>query len=1309
MSERFHKLLAVLDRAGLEPMPVEFAEMLWLAAHISPTSRPVSANLTKPESPAFEKLTPPPEPEPLDDQTAQDSPSTPHREPPQPDQAALYPSSPTAGGRLSARPIRSPAVPSLPNALGLGRALRPLNRKIASRTRYCLNEEATAERLAEQGIAGPTLWIPALEPARERWFELALVIDRGDSMRVWQPVLADLRRLLGYHGAFRTVRIWHLETNSGKAVLRVGADPDYARLCKPQELKAWAGRRLVLVVSDCISRAWHTGSVGELLKPLCAAAPLAVLQMLPQRMWRGTSLGRGTETRLSAAEPGAVAARLPVADINRLGFEGLETSPKSWRLPVLTLEADVLLAWADLLNGQQNTWIYAVYFDTQTRYAVGDSPPQTTPTAEGIAKRLDRFFADASPQAQELASYLAAAPLTLPVMRLVQHVMLPQSGQTELAEIFVSGLLRKQGDSGKGDALYDFHEGVRERLLEAVGNSEAVEVLRLVSDFVNSRTGRAVNFHALLADPTADGNFALDGDARYFAKVGAKVLRRLGGEYLRLAVRLEGKLPVNPKSQSVFLTPTGTLEDRTDSQNVNEGVENVACQVGENLALQIQSNIKMIPGWDIKTQGSPYVGLRAMTYEHSGLFFGRDPQLKQLATKLANQRFVAVVGASGTGKSSLVWAGLLPKLKEWQVGGISQWVWVRITPMEYSNFIPDQMVDDVLTVTFDRRISVFKLALQERGAKLYALLNEILPAGNEQLLLFVDQFEELFSLVASSSRKLFIHALDDLMASGKARVVVTMRANFLNQCMESEGFGERLADWFNHGLLLLSPPGADALREIVEGPARLAGLSFEAGLVDKIVEDIGLKPGNLALMAFALEKLFQQRYDSVISWQAYRELGGFEGAIAEKAETVFAALGGRIGHDPKYLMARVFSELVDIDEYSGVASRRKAPLALWDQASTVYRLIEDFVDARLLLIDGGFEPTLEIAHETLLRNWHLLSAWIAARKDQFLMRKRLQRDTAEWVRHGGSGAFLWRDLSALESGNMIGDLLYTPTDSELSFLGPVHKKDMLRLILDADTTHKMRATVGIRLSLIGDDRPGVGVIDGLPDIVWCHVLAGRVNLSGDEGSFDVDKCWLSKYPITKLQYMLFIDADDGYINPDWWQDLPKLSYLDADRQVLSYGNYPAVNVTWIEAVAYCRWLSQRLGFMVRLPTEWEWQQAACQGDQKNVYPWGLNWDSRRCNSHESQLNRVISVGMYAQDFAEDNPLDMAGNVWEWCLNRYVKPVPLSSIVLADISERTVRGGSWLNLTDTFRCSSRGGLNPSLRFNYIGFRLIRVSP
>jgi hypothetical protein len=119
-------------------------------------------------------------------------------------------------------------------------------------------------------------------------------------------------------------------------------------------------------------------------------------------------------------------------------------------------------------------------------------------------------------------------------------------------------------------------------------------------------------------------------------------------------------------------------------------------------------------------------------------------------------------------------------------------------------------------------------------------------------------------------------------------------------------------------------------------------------------------------------------------------------------------------------------------------------------------------------------------------------------------------------------------------------------------------------------------------------------------------------------------------------------------------------------------NHPAANVSWYDAVAFCQWLSVRSGHQVRLPTEWEWQQAATGGDPANKYPWGAEWDSRCANTNESSLNRTTAVGMYPHGASSVGALDLSGNVWEWCVKEYGAP---ERVGLTGTAPRAVRGGS----------------------------------
>lgn len=153
-------------------------------------------------------------------------------------------------------------------------------------------------------------------------------------------------------------------------------------------------------------------------------------------------------------------------------------------------------------------------------------------------------------------------------------------------------------------------------------------------------------------------------------------------------------------------------------------------------------------------------------------------------------------------------------------------------------------------------------------------------------------------------------------------------------------------------------------------------------------------------------------------------------------------------------------------------------------------------------------------------------------------------------------------------------------------------------------------------------------------------------------------------------------------------------------------------MSWFDAVAFCRWLSRRLSFIVRLPDEWEWQQAATGGNPDTIFPWGPGWDVKqepwRANTFESGLGQPTAVGMYPAGVSPTGALDMAGTVWEWCLNKFKIPEVTDSAA-QDLDDRVLRGGSWdLNLSNA-RSANRGRDFPSVRYFNLGFRVVCSSP
>ncbi len=195
--------------------------------------------------------------------------------------------------------------------------------------------------------------------------------------------------------------------------------------------------------------------------------------------------------------------------------------------------------------------------------------------------------------------------------------------------------------------------------------------------------------------------------------------------------------------------------------------------------------------------------------------------------------------------------------------------------------------------------------------------------------------------------------------------------------------------------------------------------------------------------------------------------------------------------------------------------------------------------------------------------------------------------------------------------------------------------------------------------------------------------------------------------MTYLQYQAFLDDSDGFERDEWWAGLTKdYRKQEMREQRFKFANHPRDYVSWYQAITFCRWLSEKLGYDIRLPTEWEWQQAATGGDPNNAYPWGPDWDGSRANTLESGLIRTTTVGMYPLDVSPMGALDMSGNVWEWCLNEYSNP---ANTQLSGTERRVLRGGSWSYDRLRARAAARLNSDPGGGLSARSFRICCVRP
>ncbi|MEU5256264.1 SAV_2336 N-terminal domain-related protein, partial [Streptomyces longwoodensis] len=557
-------LLPVLGAAGLHPDARELCDALWLAPHVR--AAPAVSDDTGPGPASAEPATAASDAAPVD---------TPGHAAGGGTTGTTLHTSGNGGGAAgtAAMQARGPAVPALRHQLRLARALRPFKRRIPDPGTFVVDEQATAARIAEEGLS------PVLHPAPRRWLDLTLVVDAAPTMVVWRRTVAELRTLMEQMGAFRTVRVLRLYAPPDRAAAvlllpegRGGVElppqgPDIECRRSTASLDTTAGGQAVLVVSDTVGPAWQDGRLDPVLRGWAAGAPLAVVTLLPQRMWSGAGL-KAVPAALRAPFPGAPNAALDARVRGRPGA-GTRMPAPDVPVPVLELSERWLAQWADLVAGAPS-WRNAALLVPQAApvgvrpapgaaqaaaetvqaagapspTGTGDAPSGSSPGARLAADPaavVRRFRAAASPTAFRLACCLSAAWLNLPVMRLVQRVALPDSDTSHLAEVYLGGLLTASMDAAGADpeqVAYDFLPGVRAELNQYLTRHDMVDILERTSAFVAERFGQPLDFPALLADPASAELPVRTGGGPPLAYVAASVLAQLGGQYAVLAARL---------------------------------------------------------------------------------------------------------------------------------------------------------------------------------------------------------------------------------------------------------------------------------------------------------------------------------------------------------------------------------------------------------------------------------------------------------------------------------------------------------------------------------------------------------------------------------------------------------------------------------------------------------------------------------------------------------------------------------------------------------------------------------------------------
>ncbi|MGZ8144299.1 MAG: nSTAND1 domain-containing NTPase [Methylosarcina sp.] len=745
---------------------------------------------------------------------------------------------------------------------------------------------------------------------------------------------------------------------------------------------------------------------------------------------------------------------------------------------------------------------------------------------------------------------------------------------------------------------------------------------------------------------------------------------------------------------------------------------------------------------------NPYKGLAYFREEDASFFYGREEAVTKLTNLAQRSPWVAVVGNSGCGKSSLIRAGLVSRSrheveKPWEI--------LTVVPGDSPLFNLTAAFMPFLYPGLEKEKRMLKLDEQRQllAKQPGQLRNWIITISRIQptagrFLLVVDQWEELYlgqQRGEEMEAAAFINALMTATEAKVLSVVLAVRADFTGHVLGYRPLADRLQD----AVLNLGPMNQKELRLAIEKPAERMGRVFEDGLVEQLLNDaVKVDEDSLPLLEFALHQLWEdpERGGDKIRHQAYTDMQGLEGALNLSAEQAYRSFS-----EPEKKIARQVMEQLVRSGHGGFDLGKRRNLSGFPAEAAP--VINHLIDKRLLAIKKGFEEDqekVEPAHEALIRQWKRIRNWLIDDRQFDIWRAKLggAREAGEMLKdYSLTEARRWRRIKASELDK-----------DEREFIDKSHKQSVIQQFMRA-------ASILLPLSLAGAFALWVGTEELLTPKLGIYVLLAEAGVTsfiepemvdipsekeaGQKGgglSFtmgpgtnekDADKIELpahrvtlskpfrmSRYEITFDQYQVFaylVEKDGGCA------DKHKVETLRVRDENWGRGQRPAINVSWNDALCYAQWLSKKTGAAApyRLPTEAEWEFAARAGTE-SAFWWGDTVEKQRavcdgCGSDWQGKNERRQTAEVDDSAFKPNGWGLyhtSGNVWEWvqdCWHENYDSAPQDGSAWdsrdnGNCGRRVLRGGSWVDTPVGLRSAYRYKLNADYRYYNIGFRLAR---
>ena len=571
------------------------------------------------------------------------------------DGVGLFPQSPQPvtqdAADLGAVKLKVDSPPSIRNPLEIVRALRAIAQRLPTGQMAELDEVATVQKIAEERI-----WDAIATPVLEPWLEVAIVVDESASMLIWRKTVLELQKILNHYGSFRDVRVWGLIEKDGSVGVRsnIWRSVEESVIRSGQELVDPNGRRLILLVTDCVAQMWQDGTVLPILKQLSEKQPLVMLQMFPEWLWTRTGLRHGEAVRFSGREAGVPNHRLKMK--RRSIWEQLdERKELGIRVPVVTLEPERLRVWSQMVAGGSGETPGFLFQPEWFASSEDGDEPESNLTAK---QRVQQFRVSTSPLVRRLAGLLAATPvITLPVVRLVQETLLKKSQQVHVAEVLLGGILQpvRKLEAGENPEQVEYRfvdEQVQNLLL---GMATVPETVSVLSQYIAKQFGKSLDeFVAELRTWTLSDDRGLVEKARPFAIVTAEVLRRKGGKYAEFVQQMDAvyfpavtpvvDTPIAEPELSSFGFEIATIEETNEEELITFEFATLEIRQTGSLRREKEFVIKRHLGeaWCFRETLNPSVTLEMIEIPGGKFLMGSPEDEKQRSSSESPQHEVTI-------------------------------------------------------------------------------------------------------------------------------------------------------------------------------------------------------------------------------------------------------------------------------------------------------------------------------------------------------------------------------------------------------------------------------------------------------------------------------------------------------------------------------------------------------------------------------------------------------------------------------------------------------------------------------------------